>query len=83
MIESLVGCFIDDIKAKGDTNYGKSDEDKHWLWGANRYRQCDLGIYDEKRWTECPWPRCVDEIFYNKTNCVIRDLYLGETMNCV
>ena len=81
LIESLVGFFIVDIKAKGDDNYAKSDEDKHWLWGSNHYRQCDLGIYpDEGRWTPCPYPRCIDEIFYEKTNCVIKDVYLGESV---
>ena len=77
-IDDLMEFEIIEIAAAKDNSYAKSNDNKHWLWGDNKWGQCTLKTRNKtKDNDEIREPYRIDDIFYKKTKREIDQVYLG------
>ena len=75
IIEWLRPYQIIDIKAGNGIYYARSNNDEYRLWGNNDYGQCELENRKEQQWNIKY--KLINDIFYKKTKCKIKDVYFG------
>ena len=78
IIETIKDYNIVDIKAGLNNWYAKSSTYNHWLWGDNSYGQVKLQKREKiKNIDKISEPFLINDIFYKKTKCRIKDVYFG------
>ena len=76
IIEWLRPYKIIDIKAGDGIWYARSMDGEHRLWGNNEYGQCELENNTVSTWSIKY--KMINDIFYKKTKCKIKDVYFGQ-----
>ena len=81
LLEMLSMYRIIDIKACENVYYAKTKDDKHFLFGRIFYGQSELKKRNSEDYNTgnkgYTGPTRIDDIFYKKTKCKIKDVYLG------
>ena len=77
IIEALMGNEIMEIQAHEYNSYARSKDDKHWIWGDNKYGICSMEQRPTPKEKDIQYvPYRLDEIFLQRTSKRIDRAYL-------